>query len=98
MKKAQMSIYLIFNTFKVHAGNLTDLNLSNWDKKSVDERCFLSNSENIKISSHKNLNRIPKDETERNKLQIENTLKLHSNQIFLGMVTMQYRAKIVNNF
>jgi len=63
----------------------------------VDESCLLSNTENTK-SSHQNLNRFPKDETEKNKLQIENTLRLHSNQIFLGMISMQYRAKIVNLF
>lgn len=41
------------------------------------------------------LNTYSKDEAEKNRTQIENTLKLHSDQIFLGMVSMQYRAKIV---
>ena len=64
------------------------LNFRNWDKKSMDEKCSV-------LENKTTFNKLEKNKLIENS-QIENTLKLNQDQIFLGMVSMQYRAKIVS--
>ena len=54
---------------------------------------------NESIDEAKNLNeRFKLSDESENLNQIQNVLELHSNQIFLGMISMQYKAKIVNSY
>jgi hypothetical protein len=54
----------------------------------MDEKCSV-------LENKTTFNKLEKNKVIENS-QIENTLKLNQDQIFLGMVAMQYRAKIVS--
>ena len=56
----------------------------------MDEKCSV-----LENKTFTTFNKLEKNKLIENS-QIENTLKLNQDQIFLGMVSMQYRAKIVS--
>ena len=67
-----------------------------WEKKSYDQ-AYRSPQEKRSLVLDNSFNldaAVPPPSPPNDSEQIQNRLRLHTNQIFLGMISMQYRAKI----
>ena len=99
--QAMKSIFFIYSSLFISSIKKKYF-FSIWEQKSFDYNNLfegsLSNVDEHLTSDGETLNhsfRSKLNDNASNLNQIESVLGLHSNQIFLGMVSMQYKAKIV---